>query len=62
MVGSLLARQQMYLHNLAEKRRLEKEKEEAEQAAAKQLMLKVPLPPARWWPCGCAAVAAVAGV
>ncbi len=41
MVGSLLARQQLYLHNLAEKRRQDKEKEEAEQAAAKQLMMKV---------------------
>ncbi len=41
MVGKLLARQQQYLLNLVEKRRLEKEKEEAEQAAAKQLIFKV---------------------
>ena len=42
MVGKLLARQQQYLQQLVEKRKLEKEKEDAENAAAKQLMLKVP--------------------
>ena len=41
MVGKLLARQQQYLQQLVEKRRLDKEREDAESAAAKQLMLKV---------------------